>query len=382
MNLLALSFDHALLDPQSGAHSESRRRQLAYAQELSRRVPGSCIRIAVRSRPGLKAQPLPIAEGLELFSTPSSTVGFIAMAYRYGRSLCSQRGLDLVTSQSPFVDGLVACLLQRRCEVKWLAQLHLSTLDNPYWLQERAANRLRAWFGRRMLQYADAVRVVSRSASSWLQQQLHIPEDRIFVIPVGTGLSADNSLGPPAQGSGNTVLFVGRLSPEKGLFTLLHAFARIKAVNSAARLCVVGDGPLKAGLKELSESLQLQDRVQFQGWIPYEQLPELYESADVVVVPSLHESYGRVIVEAMSFGRPVVATDTQGARELVQDGRTGRIVPVRDVAALAEAISELLGHPQLATEMGQAARAYVQQMLDPRALCAAQVEMWLKVAAG
>jgi len=86
-------------------------------------------------------------------------------------------------------------------------------------------------------------------------------------------------------------------------------------------------------------------------------------------------------VEAMSYARPVVATATQGARELLQDGKTGRIVPVRDVPALSEAIGDLLRRPQLATEMGQAAAKYVRQTLDPRILCAAQVDMWLKVAA-
>jgi len=116
------------------------------------------------------------------------------------------------------------------------------------------------------------------------------------------------------------------------------------------------------------------------GMLPYERLPERYADAAVVVVPSLYEPYGRVIAEAMAFGRAVVATDTEGARDLLQDGETGLIVPVGDEQALANAICYLLQNPQTARRIGAAAQQFIKRAQDPGALCAAQVEMWLQVA--
>ncbi|UCC75665.1 MAG: glycosyltransferase family 4 protein, partial [Anaerolineales bacterium] len=167
---------------------------------------------------------------------------------------------------------------------------------------------------------------------------------------------------------------------EKGVPTLLRAFQQVKGKCPDAKLVIVGDGPERATLEELASKLEMHDSVQFVGWVPYEQLPEFYQNADVVVLPSLHESYGRVIAEAMSFGRAVIATDTEGARGLILDGQTGFIVPVREVGALATKVGYVLCNPEVAHEVGEAGRQFVQRTCDPQALCAAQVDMWLKVA--
>jgi len=379
MNVLVLSFDYTLLLEAAATGCEARRRQFGYVQELRRKVPGSRIWIVVRSAPGMAAQSVTIAESLELYPTPSSAIGFISAAYRHGCELCSRHGIDLITSQSPFSDGLAAWLLRSRCKAKWLAQLHTSSLDNLYWLAESRGNYLRAWLGKFMLRRADAVRVVSEGAAAWLQRSLGIARDKVFVIPVGTALVAESMPVLKERTASQNVLFVGRFVFQKGVATLVYAFQHVKQQCHEAILMIVGDGPEKRNLEELRSTLGLQESVHFAGLVPYKQLPEFYTDADVVVVPSLYEPYGRVIAEAMSFGRAVVATDTEGARDLIRDGETGFIVPVQDVQALASKISYLLQNPQVARKVGEAARQFVKRTQDPGALCMAQVEMWLKV---
>jgi glycosyltransferase involved in cell wall biosynthesis len=161
---------------------------------------------------------------------------------------------------------------------------------------------------------------------------------------------------------------------------LLRALHHLKTQRQDAALVIVGDGPERRDLQELASALGLQESVHFVGWTPYEQLPEFYANADVVAIPSLYEPYGRVIAEAMAFGRAVVATHTEGARDLIRDGETGFVVPLQDVQALARRISYLLKNPQVACTVGAAARQFIKRTQDPEALCAAQVEMWLKVA--
>jgi glycosyltransferase involved in cell wall biosynthesis len=380
MNVLSLSFDQALLRSRVAALNESQRRQVNYVEELRRRVPGSRLWIVVRAAPGITQRPVAIGDGLKVIPARSSTVGFILTACLHGRQLCRQHGFDLLTSQSPFSDGLVAWLLRSWCGARWLAQLHTSTLDNPYWLSGSGANRVRSDLGKFLLRRADGVRVVSRSAAAWLHQEVGLPREKVFVLAVGTSLVGKTVPSIEASDAAEQVLFVGRLTAEKGTSVLIHAFARLKGRFPDAELVLVGDGPAKQSLQELAQSLGLCNQIRFVGWVPYDELAPFYVNARVVAVPSLHESYGRVIVEAMSFGRPVVASDTEGARELIRHEQTGFIVPTSDVAAMADRIEHLLANPGVAAEVGAKARQFIMRTHDPRALCEAQVEMWLQVA--
>ncbi len=380
MNVLALSFDHTLLCSAPAALNESQRRQVAYADELRRRAPGSRIWIIVRPAPGVVQQPVMIGDNLEVIPTPASTVGFILTAWRHGRRLCRQYGIDLITSQSPFSDGLVAWLLRSRCSARWLAQLHTSTLDNPYWQSESRANPLRSGLGKFLLRRADAVRAVSTGAATWLHQEVGLPRESVFVLPVGTSLVAQTTPAIEAPDVTNQVLFVGRLTAEKGISILLHAFAILQNQFPDAELVLVGDGPEKRSLQELALRLGIHDKVRFVGWVPYDELAPFYVKAHLVVVPSLRESYGRVIVEAMSFGRPVLASNTEGARELIEDLHTGFIVPTGDIAALADRMEYALANPGVAAEVGVRAQHFIKRIHDPQALCQGQVEIWLQVA--
>ncbi len=378
MNVLALSFDHSLLCSEV-APNESQRRQLDYADELRRRAPGSHLWIIVRAAPGMSQRSVSISDDVEVIPTPSSSAGFILTAWRSGRQLCQQHGIDLITSQSPFSDGLVAWLLRSRCNARWLAQLHTSTLDNPHWLSESRANRFRSGLGKFLLRRADAVRAVSASAAAWLHQEVGLPREKVFVLPVGTPLVAQTPVAVEAPNVANQVLFVGRLTVEKGTSILLHAFARVHDQFPDAELVLVGDGPEKQNLRELALSLGIHKQVRFVGWVPYDELAPFYAKARLVVVPSLRESYGRVIVEAMSFGRPVLASNTEGAGELIEDQHTGFIVPTGDVAAMADRIEYLLANPSVAAEVGVRAQQFIRRIHDPRALCKGQVDMWLQV---
>jgi glycosyltransferase involved in cell wall biosynthesis len=389
VNILQLTLDTAVLDEANTLGSEARRRQLGYVEELRRRVPGSHLFIVVRCAPGMggAGRSIVLAEGLELCAAPSSPLGFISAAYRYGCALSRQYGLDLVTSQTPFVDGLAAWLLRSRCNMKWLAQMVMSCLDNPYWLAENRANYARAWLGKLVLPRGDAVRVMSAGVGDWVHRSLGVPQERIFVLPVGTALVAEPVPVPGAQATSGDVLYVGRLSREKGVSSLLQAFQYIQNTlpttqDRGPTLVIVGDGPERSNLEKLAATLGLQGKVRFAGMVPHEQLPSFFASAGAVVVPSLHESYGRVIVEAMAFGRAVVATDTDGARDLIRDGETGLIVPIQDAAALADKIGYLLSNPQVAHRMGEAAREFVMRTQNPQALRRAQVDMWLAIVRG
>ena len=140
---------------------------------------------------------------------------------------------------------------------------------------------------------------------------------------------------PPLPGAPRLAI-VGRLIPIKGHDTLLRALAAVRADLPGVTLEIAGDGALEAELRATVTRLGLDDLVTFLGHVP--QVAAVFERAEVVVVPSLGEGFGMVALEAMERGRPVIASAVGGLPEIVDDGRTGLLVPVSDVDALAEAI--------------------------------------------
>ena len=153
------------------------------------------------------------------------------------------------------------------------------------------------------------------------------------------------------------VLFVGRLMPQKAVADLVSALDLLQHVRPRVRTLIAGDGPLRAELEETSRAFRLPDKVKFLG--QREDVPALLAAADVLVLPSLYEGLPNVVLEAMRFGKPVVATAAPGTTEVVVDGETGLLVPLRTPTALARAIRTIVDDPALARRLGDAGRARV-----------------------
>jgi len=159
----------------------------------------------------------------------------------------------------------------------------------------------------------------------------------------------------PSFAPGHYAVFVGRLSPEKGLATLIAAAAR-----SSTPLVVVGDGPQRAEL-EATVARQDLDGVRFTGHLDGAALDDVRRQAAFSVVPSeWYENFPLAVVESMALGKPVVASRLGGLAEMVDDGVTGRLVATGDVDAWAKVLAELASAPATLESMGRAARAKVE----------------------
>lgn len=191
------------------------------------------------------------------------------------------------------------------------------------------------WLARHVLLKA-AIVVAPSNALAEAVRSLGVPDVR--VIPGGVDLpdAVEAEAEPPS------VLYAGRLSPEKGVLELVEAADGIPLV-------VAGDGPLRARVPGAL------------GFVPHEDLERLYGRAAVVACPSYREGFGVACAEAMAHGRPVVASAVGGLLDLVEDGETGILVPPGDVAALRAALRRLLDDPALRRRMGDAGRARVRE---------------------
>lgn len=155
---------------------------------------------------------------------------------------------------------------------------------------------------------------------------------------------------------------VGRLEKQKGYTFLLEAAPAVIEQEPRAHFLWVGEGQEETGLRERTTELGLEDRILFLG--RREDVPELLASSDLFVLPSIFEGLPLSVLEAMSAGLPVVGTQVCGTREVVVEGKTGRLVAPEESGALAEAIIEVLRDPAKATRWGAAGRQLVHNKFN------------------
>lgn len=227
---------------------------------------------------------------------------------------------------------------------------------------------------------------VSRDLGDWLVGTVNVPPERVSQIYNGVDAKkfschtgAPRAILPAGFCSSDSFVIgtVGRMEAVKDQITLVRAFVHLLNSNDQARkrarLMVIGDGSLRR------EALQLlQDaRAEHLAWLPGERsdVPEIMKAMDLFVLPSLREGISNTILEAMATGLPVVATRVGGNPELVEDGRTGLLVPASDPGAMAEAFQRYFDAPANRIAHGAAGRRRVEAKFSMRAM----VDGYLKV---
>jgi len=153
------------------------------------------------------------------------------------------------------------------------------------------------------------------------------------------------------------ILFLGRIDRYKGVDYLLRALSKLEATFTCT---IVGDGPYLPLCRRLCRRLGLNGVVRFTGWVARDLTSDYLQAASIAVVPSIWpEEFGRVGIEAMAHAKPVVAFDNGGISDWLHHGKTGYLVPSKDITGLARRIEELLRNPRLAREFGAAGRQVV-----------------------
>jgi glycosyltransferase involved in cell wall biosynthesis len=182
-----------------------------------------------------------------------------------------------------------------------------------------------------------------------------LPGDRIVVKP--NFVTPDPGHG---EGEGEYALFVGRLSPEKGVDVLLEAWKRL---GGSVPLVVIGDGPLGSRVAEAARQMP---GIEWLGWREREEVHARLRGARFLVFPSVwYETFGMTIVEAFAAARPVVASDLGAPSDLVEPGRTGWLFPPGDAGSLAECVERAWSDPGQAVAMGHAARREYETRYTP-----------------
>lgn len=281
-----------------------------------------------------------------------------------------------------FKSDLLGWLAARAVRRPWVAtDHHLATEDD--WLL-----RLFGIADRMALPRARAVIVPSQSQARRLAR--YVPRQRIHVVYHGIDAAAfaasaatertqlRNQLG---VGEAQPVVSAfGRLEPVKGHSDLLQAARIMLTSRPDLHLWIVGEGSLAATLREQARRLGIDGAVRFFGY--QRDVASLMAASDVVLLPSRHESFGIVLIEAMSLGKPIVASAAGSIPEVVLDGVQGYLVPPHNAVELSQRVLHLLANPSQAENLGQAGRERVlqvftvQRMVEQMAAIYRQTSAW------
>ncbi|MGE0605960.1 MAG: glycosyltransferase [Pirellulales bacterium] len=222
---------------------------------------------------------------------------------------------------------------------------------------------------------------VSQAVADFSQQRGKLPADRLTVIPNGIDLEhyrqvqpADLSeFGIPAGKP--AVAYIGRLDEQKRVDWLLRLSPRWMQAFPDHHLLLVGDGPQRAALEQLTGELKLRARVHFTGWRP--DIPQVLAASSLLVLPSAWEGMPNVVLEAMASGLPVVATNVEGVREVLGPLAGEQTTPVGDAGQFAGRMQELLANPNSARELGESNRRRVNLAFGLPTMIARYEELYL-----
>lgn len=213
------------------------------------------------------------------------------------------------------------------------------------------------------------VRTISQRNWDFMAQSA--PEFAAKLVKISYGAPLRGQPGPPRPFQPPyRLLALGRFVPKKGFPILLEACRRLVDAGLDVHLTLAGDGPLRHQLQRQADHLGLPGQVAFPGFVPHREVPQLLQQADLFVMPCIIDKSGdrdglpNVILEAMAFAVPVVATDVNGVPEAVRDGDTGWLAPPGDAAALAHVIRQALADPAEARRRALAGHRLVREQFD------------------
>jgi len=219
---------------------------------------------------------------------------------------------------------------------------------------ERMLSKLTSKLHRETIRRCDRVITITNQVKKIYSN--FMDEERITTIPLGV----DTNLFRPQRETLNTgtheILFAGYLYRLKGVEFLIKAVRAASEKRGDIKLRIVGTGPDKPDLARLVEALRIREKVIFEGFVPYTRMAEYYRQCDIFCFPTLGEPFGKAIIEAMACAKPVIASNVGGPAEIIQDGKTGVLVPPAQPKILALKILELLDDKNIMRKIGANAR--------------------------
>ena len=270
---------------------------------------------------------------------------------------------DVIVASDFFPQTLFALIYARLCRVKVL--IHSNSTRHT-----SATAAKRRWFRKWLVRRCDGFIAASSETKKYLCE-LGAKADTVFISIqtidvlrwkrlVEEEKESQDNLKSELGLNGKVILYVGRLESHKGVQLLFEAFHRVTERIQNVSILLVGGGSEEARLKEYCEQRNFSDKVEFVGYKQPNELPKYYAAADLLVFPTLGDTFGFVVNEALASGLPVICSPFAGAADLIEEGENGYIIDPRETEKLAALLSNILMDDDLLQSLKQGALASIE----------------------
>jgi glycosyltransferase involved in cell wall biosynthesis len=355
LHIVQVGFDDSVF--RSGEPSDTLQRQLFYGEELARQKPGSVLTLLITT------------SDFRARRFKQGNVQFIPVRWRRQREMWKvfpalarlhrQKPIHVLATQNIYLQAWVVLLWGKLHRVPVVGQIHHNLFAKEAQENEIGQGklgRLYFWLSLRLLKHFASVRPGGRKIAErikregWHQSPQWVPVPATVDDAVDENAEADVS----THNVEKRVLFAGRLVPQKNLHGWLRVAKLVLEQEPDATFEILGDGPLLDELKQETQKLGIAEQVLFSPAVPYDKLPDVYRASKVFLLTSFYEGLPRVAFLAYVNGTPIVATDTAGVEDLVQNGETGFLHDLQDEVGMAQSVVTLLRDEKLRFTMAQA----------------------------
>ena len=256
--------------------------------------------------------------------------------------------------------AILALIVSKLYRKKYVFEVQGDIFNYPSKAGGRIHSSLVKLFSRLLVKRADYIRIVSPFLFEPLDK-LNINREKIFLVPprcdskLFSKQNVNKDKPEVLKENQYNLLFVGNLLIAKGVDILLEAFALIEKENSSIGMIFVGDGEEKERLITRSKELGINEKVIFLGRVEYDTIPTLMYYADILILPSIEEGVGRVLLEAMSMHLPIIASNVGGIPLIIDDKKDGLLFEVGEIDSLKEKVLFLLNDPTSSKDMAKVA---------------------------
>lgn len=293
-------------------------------------------------------------------------IGFIKQATCLGFYLNWRYKIDIFDASEIVGGGIAATILKFFTQKKTVVEVQ-GEIFRKSGNEQNLRNSLLQLIGRYVMRRAARVRVISNAIFNQVSEQ-GISESKICLVSLRTDLNLFNpnptsDVGEKVNKVGITLGYVGRLVDGKGLEDLFEAISKLKLQDLSLKFQVLifGTGPLEGKLKKIADDLDIAEKIEWRGFVSYNNVPKAFSQIDIFVYPSWHEGFGRSIMEALAMEKTVVATRVGGIPDLINNGENGFLVEPHNPEVLAQKIKELIENKELREKFGKAGRKFVSE---------------------